>query len=392
MIGREEYVSRPGTVFALGAAVLLSGCTGSDQSADFRDWAAGIERESISSAELEACAPAGAPREILRSDDLSVVWDARLLPDGRVAVADGLLNTILLFSGSAPPDQVGRQGEGPGEFQSLRGLALAGDTLVAWDAGASRVTTFLPGGVLLGDDRLEIAYLASWVGPAEGGRYTFLGVESSAAGVEGAFQERVVVLGVHPNNGTSIGPRFQSAAMFSAREGRGWRSHEQIFSPEILLATAGGRTWTVKSSEGLLARLGGDGNPDRVIQLELAVREATAEMVQAARTSLQASGGNTALEAMAAEIPAFHELPHFSSMRGTSDGRLLLAEFVPESGSSRRNWIIDTDVSDAKCIRTPAGVRITDARGSTIVIATRDQLDVPVVQVIDVGPVGSSAY
>jgi hypothetical protein len=61
-----------------------------------------------------------------------------LLSDGRIAVADGQANEIRIYDASGNRlTSVGRTGDGPGEFQGLRGIAtFGGDSILAWDSRA----------------------------------------------------------------------------------------------------------------------------------------------------------------------------------------------------------------------------------------------------------------
>jgi hypothetical protein len=73
--------------------------------------------------------------------ELHRVQGAAFLPGGNLAIADGGNHRILLFSPNGELiRQLGRQGDGPGEFRFLAGLYSAGDTLVAYDAMLARVS------------------------------------------------------------------------------------------------------------------------------------------------------------------------------------------------------------------------------------------------------------
>ena len=69
-------------------------------------------------------------------------------PDGTVFVG-GSTEVLVFDPDGAYRGEIGRQGDGPGEFRSLTGLGMHGDTLWAGDAMSGRVTRFLPDGSLL---------------------------------------------------------------------------------------------------------------------------------------------------------------------------------------------------------------------------------------------------
>jgi hypothetical protein len=80
----------------------------------------------------------------------SRIGPARLLPGGRIAVSDRDAAGIRLYSGGGTFElEIGRRGEGPGEFGRITGLSIADpDTLVVYDSGLHRVTKFLTSGAL----------------------------------------------------------------------------------------------------------------------------------------------------------------------------------------------------------------------------------------------------
>ncbi|MFQ5680090.1 MAG: hypothetical protein ACE5HP_11605 [Gemmatimonadota bacterium] len=82
----------------------------------------------------------GAPHEFDR------VTDATRLRDGTVAVADYTSREVRLFSASGEfLRRVGREGEGPGDFQRLRSVdRYRGDSVVVYDHSLSRVTVLSP--------------------------------------------------------------------------------------------------------------------------------------------------------------------------------------------------------------------------------------------------------
>ena len=68
---------------------------------------------------------------------------ATVLPDGTLAVADAGNHRVALFSpGGEALASLGGEGEGPGEFLLLSGLASIGDTLIAYDGRQSRITAW----------------------------------------------------------------------------------------------------------------------------------------------------------------------------------------------------------------------------------------------------------
>jgi hypothetical protein len=77
---------------------------------------------------------------------------ARFLPDGRIVVADEDRPSIRVYGVDGEfRAEMGGEGEGPGEFESIFGMWVRGpDTIRVWDNRTLRVTTFLGDGSLVG--------------------------------------------------------------------------------------------------------------------------------------------------------------------------------------------------------------------------------------------------
>ena len=78
------------------------------------------------------------------------------LSTGDLVVTDWQSPTIRIFS---PQGQLlrklGRKGSGPGEFQAVHDLFVAGDTLIAYDWHLRRLTRLLPAGTILGTQPIQ---------------------------------------------------------------------------------------------------------------------------------------------------------------------------------------------------------------------------------------------
>lgn len=70
------------------------------------------------------------------------------LSDGRLVIADAGPREIRYYdAGGRHEHSIGGSGEGPGEFRNLRSIArIRGDTIVAWDPAARRVSFFAADG------------------------------------------------------------------------------------------------------------------------------------------------------------------------------------------------------------------------------------------------------
>ncbi len=69
------------------------------------------------------------------------VAGARILGDGRLAVANGADRAVLFFTAKGARDgRLGGDGSGPGEFRAVSLIGLRNDSLVLWDAQLDRAT------------------------------------------------------------------------------------------------------------------------------------------------------------------------------------------------------------------------------------------------------------
>jgi len=92
-------------------------------------------------------------------DNLTRVWDATVLPGGGIALINGGASEVQIrASDGSHIRTLGRQGSGPGEFNSPRWLAVRGDTLMVFDPlqGLGRMTLYSLSGDLLGTETLQV--------------------------------------------------------------------------------------------------------------------------------------------------------------------------------------------------------------------------------------------
>jgi hypothetical protein len=119
----------------------LAGCGGPDadtadvSAVDAPRWSPG-EEWRLSKTPLVTIGAVDGPEAIGTVGRIVDQSGVALLSDGRIAIADGQANEIRIYDASgARLASTGRTGDGPGEFQGLRGIAtFGGDSLLAWDS------------------------------------------------------------------------------------------------------------------------------------------------------------------------------------------------------------------------------------------------------------------
>lgn len=106
--------------------LVLSGCSDQPGTAPSGDARAELSEECRIDGQTEALVSIG--RILVGSDDQVIVEQSQ---QSQIRFYDAQCRMLGTF---------GREGQGPGEFSSLRGIGFAADTLWAWDTTLSRVT------------------------------------------------------------------------------------------------------------------------------------------------------------------------------------------------------------------------------------------------------------
>lgn len=126
---------RRANLAAVLTAALVAGCSEGGVLADLESWAvSAVPTTSIG---------------VVEGDSAYLfqrIVDARFTPAGRIIVADGGLLVVREYDRDGSfVAQMGGRGDGPGEFQSVRGLwTVPPDTVGVWDSYALRLTYFGP--------------------------------------------------------------------------------------------------------------------------------------------------------------------------------------------------------------------------------------------------------
>jgi hypothetical protein len=83
-------------------------------------------------------------------------------PEGDIYVVDSGAKNIKKFDAQGKfLKTIGREGQGPGEFDSPYYSTFAGNRLIVWDSGSRRLSSFTPDGDFV--DSVNIAYNEGWV-------------------------------------------------------------------------------------------------------------------------------------------------------------------------------------------------------------------------------------
>ncbi|HSM05168.1 MAG TPA: 6-bladed beta-propeller [Longimicrobiales bacterium] len=156
MLFRSLALRLAGTLApALALSVSLAGC-GPDGSAASRveEWAV-VDDPRVSIGRLD-----GSEEELFQS-----IADAVVTPSGSIVVADRGLAAIRVFDAEGRfAAELGRRGEGPGEFSYLMSVDFfPPDSILAWDGATARLTYFGVDGSLMGTVDLRAGMAAAGI-------------------------------------------------------------------------------------------------------------------------------------------------------------------------------------------------------------------------------------
>ena len=310
------------------------------------------------------------------------VRDAMRLPDGRFVVADGGSNELRVFDASGIHAATwSREGEGPGEFTQLAGVApWPGDSLLAWNARPPGFTVFDLRGNVGRTFAPPRADRVTFAAPLGFGGILFFGAgsETGSGSVNTEFAEYEIrngdghhsaTLGVFP------GRQYYSASMLGT---------DIVmllpFSPSIA-AASWGRLVVVAPNRGYEIRaFGSDGTLRRIVRRDHtpihptpAYREAFfREFLRERGFSPEvASSEEEALEQVRqtmGEVPLPETLPAFATVLTDAIDHLWVQEFrildgefeIPgQEASAGPVWtVFDPDGHVLGFVETPSGLHI----------------------------------
>jgi hypothetical protein len=312
------------------------------------------------------------------------------LSDGRIVVADGQAKHLRFFDGAGVHLRtVGRNGGGPGEFQSLsRVLRLRGDTVGAWDSRSDRFSVFDPRGEFVrartlraGEGRilsqadgafadgslLMSPFMSLSFRPGtQVSRDTFAllryPADRDAADTLGRFAGSQVVSVVGPEDG-------------------GWAVRSTVpFGPETFRTPRGDLVYVADSERFAVAVYGTDGTLRRVLRAAREPEALTPEEVarykeeQLGRT--EAGEDRAMTERLLAATPFPQTKSAFTAMVVDAEGAVWLREHATSEDGPGRWTVFDTEGALLGTVETPAGVRVLEIGGDYLLGVWADDLDV----------------
>lgn len=292
------------------------------------------------------------------------------LGDGRIVVANGGTSELRVYDARGRlTGRVGREGRGPGEFESLAWLgSLPGDTLVVWDSGLLRWTLFTPAGALVRSvtPRPEPPGMFPQVNGvlADGSLVISSGwnVAALSGGRPGVRQDSVTLLR-YARDGALADTlaRAPGRQEYVTRAGGAFATHPYPFARELFVAAAGRRVY-VGNSEAYRVRML---DPAGAVVGE-AAEEAPPVAVTAAERAryrsdrlarIQVESYRKQQEQVLDEVPYPETYPAFSALRVDAAGNAWIADYTPP-GRPRPWSIFDPAGHLLGTVRTPEELEV----------------------------------
>jgi len=319
---------------------------------------------------------------------------ARLLPDGRVVVADRGFGSVRVYGPDGSFQQeMGRPGQGPGEFEYISSISLfPPDTIVVYDSSRYRLVTYSPDGTLLSTRNIqrEGGWPESFVGRFENGDLGLAWIVRTQREPM-TFATDVMQFG-----------RFSPEGLLRAllATATGMVRHEDgimgmmPFSPRLHSFL---HRDSVYFTDGLgdIAVAGGNGAVARTIEVPIdpvdygEARAQLAARMETADVDLRPPVGfleRLDLVQELNEAPEPESVPRVAEVLLDDEGRFWLKRYEPASDSQvissfeRRAggewWVLQPDGRVVAVIQLPDGFTPMDVRGERIVGVASDELDV----------------
>lgn len=340
------------------------------------------------------------------------VGDATRLPGGRIVVANGGSNELLVFD--ADGNHLGAwagEGDGPGEFWSLSTVRpWPGDSLIAGDSEQGRASIFDLSGTH--------GRTMSLRGPVDPATREVAAAGQAADDVPASVEPHVIrrvlpdgtLLTWTPRGYRQGFHRWESTYALMDTDGATRASLGNYLGIETLSAFYQqpdgnfaviplwhpfGKT-TVTTAWGELAAIGdtqtyeirayrSDGSLARIVRRDHETRIPTqAEQYQAFRNRFAGLSEEDREPRMtvAADVPLVESFPAYSRMRGDALGNLWVGEFrLPEAAYEGALWtVFDAEGRVLGFVETPGGLSIFEIGGDYILGSTTDEMDVEYVQ------------
>lgn len=393
-------MKRSATASAFALLVLFAGCGEAPDAANAGTWS---ERDSAGVTVVEnrvtelgdgGWSVGETPLLVIGGLDASEetqlfrVDGATRLADGRLAVGVGGTHDVRVFSPEGTlMARFGAEGDGPGEFRDLTLLGRYGpDTLVVFDASASRISLLTPDQGYLGSTSVNWSGKGYAIGRdllddgsvLIGGGMSFSSEEGFPTGVIRPLS----TFGWIQRDGVTerVLGDFPAAGMFARASAQGFMARGLPFTP-VTGATPGvGGVWLGTGTQWEVAFRGLDSTLKRLVRTDAPARPVTPEMRRAYEEEevADASTENEArqIRDLLAEMPFPETLPAYEVLTSDALGYLWVAAPLGPGETRRAWWVFDADGHAVAQVSTPPRTRILEIGEDYVLGLTLDDLGV----------------
>lgn len=308
------------------------------------------------------------------------------LSDGRIVVANSGTHELRIYSSEGRYLQtIGREGEGPGEFEgSLWVDRIPGDTLVVWDQGSERISVFSPDGEFVRSSDVDVGNLFPSVHDAfsDGSLLVDEGFDPSiAAGGDGPRQDTTTFFRIARDGAwlDTLGS-FPSEKKYVLTGSRGFSSFSIPFSSTTFVAASGDRFYVGTSSRYEITVYDGKGNVGRLIrgpERMLELNSGDIERYKEERLGrIENEDFRADVERMLAEVSFPEALPAFMDLVVDKESNLWV-ERSRLPGDEQPRWdVFDPGGQWLGTVETPPDFRIAEIGADYVLGIFQDEFDV----------------
>ena len=310
---------------------------------------------------------------------LNRVVGATRLPDGRVVVADGGSSQLRFFdSTGAFIEAVGREGQGPGEFQYLRGLERCGaDSVFAFDLNW-QMKVFTSAGKL--GRELVVREPGSTTTPYRlacsptGMLVISLWGERTRVPTIGFYRSmsKVLVLDAEGREAADLGEHLASE-----RIGTQTGSRPHPFGRQTSIAAGENMVYLGDGERFEIRRYSRDGKLERIQRApseDLSISPTILAEYRSAQLAQTPEERRPALERSIAEMPMPEGLPAFTQLRVDTEGNLWAQRFraAADSEASHRWAVFSDDGSFLGHVGMPPAFEVLEIGDDYVLGVTKD--------------------
>jgi hypothetical protein len=330
------------------------------------------------------------------TDDPTFTWvqSGRILPGGGALVGEFAEGTIYrLGSDGAVLGSWGGKGEGPGEYQGIDAIVLAGDSILISDGRLRRLTVLAGDGAVLGTRPLPGAFLHSVSSILSDGRAVLVPGEGYGGVAEmrpeWVFQPQPILAADLDSEAVDTLTSLPHLRRWYGTRGAG---PGPVAVKGRAGGFAGGFAWG-RSDVPEVRWYGASGDVVQIARWEEEAPPLTPdrrrEILQGFEAAIRSSGGDES--SVARQLTRLEEglerhegpLPYWSYFVVDRSGNAWLSEYLLAPPAPARWRIVTRDGGFIGWLDLPGVISILDITDDRLLVVRWDELDVPAVQMLE---------